>query len=109
MGWLNETLFTEAVTTTRWQWRCAAMADAISIQCSRRPPMRLPRVLVSFGRTISVRTARDSLGVLGFRDIRYLLLFNSFQIHFANLADNHRNFFNSHRTRIKAKCTLFRQ
>lgn len=68
IGCEKETLFTDAVTTTLPQCLCAAIAEAMSIQCNNRPPIRLPSVLVSFGKTNSVMMAMESLGVLGFRD-----------------------------------------
>src|SRR5213594_2117933 len=64
MGWLKDTLLTEAVTTTLPQCRCAEIAEAISIQCKSRPPIRFPREFVSLGNTISVSIAIDSLAVL---------------------------------------------
>src|SRR6476469_8164549 len=54
IGFSKEILSTEAVTTGALQWRCAAMAAAISIQYISRPPISLPKTLVSFGKTISV-------------------------------------------------------
>jgi hypothetical protein len=53
-------LLTAAVTTTRRQWRCAEIAAVISIKCNNRPPIKLPKVLVSLGSTISVDTVYDS-------------------------------------------------
>ena len=35
------------------------IAEAISIQCNSLPPIKLFRLLVSFGRTISVKVAFD--------------------------------------------------
>ena len=58
------TLFVIAVAAAE-----AEIAEAISIQCSSLPPIRLPSVLVSFGSTISVMTAADSLAVLDFADM----------------------------------------
>src|SRR5688500_1365223 len=69
IGCLKEMLSTEAVTTIRLECFCAAIADTISIQCMRRPPIRLFNVLVSLGRTSSVMLTADSLGVFRFRDI----------------------------------------
>src|SRR4051812_26111461 len=65
MGSANDTLSTDAVTTMRFECFCAAMAAAISIKCSSRPPIRLLSVLVSLGSTISVITVVDSRAYLG--------------------------------------------
>src|SRR5579872_1201340 len=65
---LKDTLSTEAVTTMRLQCFCADIAAAMSIQCSRRPPIRLCKVLVSLGNTNSFIMVWDSLGVLDFMD-----------------------------------------
>jgi len=61
IGFSKETLFTEAVTTIRLQCLCAAIAAVMSIQCKRRPPIKLPSVLVSLGKTISDEIVFDSL------------------------------------------------
>src|ERR1700733_14372013 len=66
MGCLKETLSTDAVTTIRLQCFWADMAAAISIQCKRRPPIKLCSVLVSLGNTSSFITVCDSLGVFPF-------------------------------------------
>src|SRR5204862_7188510 len=60
IGLSNEILSTETVTTAELQCFCAAIAAAISIQYIRRPPIKLPNTLVSFGRTISVIIVRLS-------------------------------------------------
>src|SRR5258708_32892189 len=62
MECLKETLSTEAVTTIRLQCFCADIAAAISIQCSRRPPIKLFSVLVSLGNTSSFIMVCDSWG-----------------------------------------------
>jgi hypothetical protein len=64
IGFSKETLFTEAVTTILPQWRCAEIAAAISIQWRSRPPIKLSKLFVSFGRTISVRVAKLCKGFL---------------------------------------------
>src|ERR1700744_848384 len=61
IGFSKEILSTEAVTTGALQCLPAARAAAISIQYMRRPPIRLPKTLVSLGNTNSVITMRDSL------------------------------------------------
>src|SRR3984957_16435712 len=66
MGCLKETLSTDAVTTMRLQCFCAEIAAAISIQCKRRPPIKLCNVLVSLGNTSSFIMVCDSLGVFPF-------------------------------------------
>ena len=66
MASLNETLFTEAVTTVRRQCRWAAMAAQRSIQLSSWPPKRLFRLLVSFGKTISVITVSEAEAGIAF-------------------------------------------
>ena len=63
IGEANSTWSTLAVTTTRPAWRIAAMPPQTSIRCSRRPPMRLPSGLVSFGSTSSVMRHWLSAGV----------------------------------------------
>src|SRR5882757_7357680 len=63
---LKETLSTDAVTTIRLQCFWADIAAAISIQCSKRPPIRFCKVLVSLGNTSSFIIVCDSLGVLSF-------------------------------------------
>src|SRR5678816_4305098 len=60
IGASNEILSTEAVTTGAPQCFIAARAAAISIQYIRRPPIKFPKVLVSFGNTISVIITRLS-------------------------------------------------
>jgi hypothetical protein len=42
------------------------MAAAMSIQCSKRPPIKLLRVLVSLGNTSSFITVNESFGLLTF-------------------------------------------
>src|SRR2546423_9837887 len=64
MGASKEILSTEAVTTGEPQCFMAASAAAISIQYINRPPIRLPKVLVSFGNTSSVMITSDSAGIL---------------------------------------------
>ena len=64
IGLLKLTLFTDAVTDVLLQCLCAVIAAIISIQYNNLPPIRLSKLLVSFGSTISVRMALDSLGVL---------------------------------------------
>src|SRR5687767_7209421 len=54
IGFSKEILSTEAVTTGALQCFCADRAAAISIQYIRRPPIRLPNILVSLGKTTSV-------------------------------------------------------
>lgn len=66
MGCLNETLSTDAVTTMRLQCFCAEIAAAMSIQCNNRPPIKLFKVLVSFGNTSSFMIVNDSLGIFVF-------------------------------------------
>jgi hypothetical protein len=51
---LNDTLFTEAVTTTRFECRYAETLAMTSIHASSWPPNKFPSVLVSFGRTTLV-------------------------------------------------------
>src|ERR1700742_1136470 len=63
IGFSKEILSTDAVTTGALQCLLAARAEAISIQYMRRPPIRFPNTLVSFGNTNSVITMRDSLAV----------------------------------------------
>ena len=60
MGRSNETLLTAAVTTTLRQWRLELIADAMSIQFKSCPPMRLPKTLVSLGKTMCVVVAKVS-------------------------------------------------
>jgi hypothetical protein len=62
MGFLKDTLSTDAVTTILLVCFCAEIAEAISIQCINRPPIKLFSVLVSLGSTNSVMVTRDSLG-----------------------------------------------
>jgi hypothetical protein len=64
---LNDTLSTDAVTTILLLCFCAAMAAQMSIQCNKRPPIRLLSVLVSFGNTISFINVNDCEGVFGAR------------------------------------------
>src|SRR5580698_7028880 len=66
IGFSKEMLSTEAVTTGALQCLPAARAAAMSIQYIRRPPIRLPNTLVSFGRTSSVMIIWDSLAVFAF-------------------------------------------
>ncbi len=47
------------------------MAAQISIQCKSLPPIKLPRVLVSLGRIISVFIQAEAEGVFGFMLQRY--------------------------------------
>src|SRR6218665_1793393 len=54
IGFSNEILSTEAVTTGALQCFCADNAAAISIQYINLPPIRLPNTLVSLGSTNSV-------------------------------------------------------
>jgi hypothetical protein len=63
MGFLNETLFTADVTQMRRLHRCALMAALMSIQLSKLPPIKFPKVLVSLGMTIRVLEAYVSFGV----------------------------------------------
>src|ERR1700761_8285572 len=81
MGFSKEILSTEAVTTGALQCLPAARAAAMSIQYIRRPPLRLPNTLVSFGRTSSVMIMRDSLAVFA---LSVMLRFNLG----AKIADN---------------------
>src|SRR6185369_11809334 len=60
IGASKEILSTEAVTTGAPQCFMAASAAAISIQYISRPPIRFPKVLVSFGNTNSVIITRLS-------------------------------------------------
>src|SRR5271156_1035866 len=62
MGLLNDTLSTEAVTTGQLQCFWEAIAAAMSIQCISLPPIRLPSVLVSFGKTNSDIITKVSFG-----------------------------------------------
>src|SRR5882762_5803436 len=62
-------LSTDAVTTILLQCFCPAMADTTSIQCIKRPPMRLLSVFVSLGSTSSVILTYDSWGDFFLRDI----------------------------------------
>src|SRR5262245_4981159 len=64
MGFSNEILSTDAVTTGVLQCFIAARAAAISIQYINRPPIKLPNILVSLGNTNSVMVTTDSLAVL---------------------------------------------
>ena len=66
IGLLKLTLFTDAVTEVLFECLCAAIAAIISIQYINLPPIKLSKLLVSFGRTISVNIARDSFGCLLF-------------------------------------------
>ena len=65
MGRSNDTLLTAAVTTTLRQCRLALMAEQMSIQFSSCPPMRLPKTLVSLGRTMWVVVAKGLLCIAG--------------------------------------------
>ena len=89
MGCLNEMLSAEAVTTILLECFWAAMAATISIQCIRRPPMRLLRVLVSLGRTISVMMVTDSFANFCFA-IKLILSKNRNKIWFRS---NQKNLF----------------
>src|SRR5689334_36355 len=60
IGASNEILSTDAVTTGAPQCFIAASAAAISIQYISRPPIKFPKVFVSFGRTNSVMVTDDS-------------------------------------------------
>src|SRR5688572_12842828 len=62
IGFSKDILSTDAVTTGAPQCFIAASAAAMSIQYMSRPPIRLPNVLVSFGKTSSVITTKDSDG-----------------------------------------------
>src|SRR5690606_30985617 len=62
----NSTLSTETVTTNLLQWRCAAMAEQISIHINNLPPIRLPSVFESFGITSSFIRTRLPATVLFF-------------------------------------------
>src|ERR1035438_1738943 len=62
IGLVKEILSTEAVTTAALQCLVPETAAATSLQYIRRPPMRLPKVLVSLGNTNSVITTRLSEG-----------------------------------------------
>src|SRR5579863_7420488 len=66
MGFSNEILSTEAVTTGALQCFPADSAAAISIQYISRPPIRLPKTFVSLGRTSSVMMIWDSCAVFAF-------------------------------------------
>src|SRR5690606_22690750 len=57
---LNETLSTDTVTTGLFECFWAAIAAQISIQYNYRPPIRLPKVLVSLGSTSSFISVYDS-------------------------------------------------
>ena len=74
MGLEKDILSTDAVTTILLECLCAAIADTISIQCINLPPIKLFKVLVSLGNTISVIVTNDSLHVLLF----FGMLFPSF-------------------------------
>ena len=54
MGFLNDKLSTEAVILGALQCLPAEMAAAISIQYINLPPIKLPKTLVSLGKTNSV-------------------------------------------------------
>src|ERR1700754_5059372 len=60
MGFSKEILSTDAVTTGAPQCFIAASAAAISIQYINRPPIRLPKVFVSLGRTSSVMVTDEA-------------------------------------------------
>ena len=66
MGYLNETLLTAAVTTTRLQCLCAATLEMRSIQANNSPPNKLPNVFVSFGKTTFVVIDKVSFAVFAF-------------------------------------------
>ncbi len=61
MEFWNEILSTDAVTTGALECFWAAIAAAISIQYINRPPIKLPKVFVSFGKTISVIIVKLSM------------------------------------------------
>src|SRR5690606_9733359 len=61
---LKETLSTDTVTTGLLQCFCAAIAEQISIQYNNLPPIKLPKVLVSLGRTSSFISVYDSFAFL---------------------------------------------
>ena len=65
MGFLKLRLSTLAVILGKLQCLPAAMPAAMSIQYINRPPIRLPKVLVSFGSTISFIMVKLSDGFLG--------------------------------------------
>src|SRR5579862_3114267 len=69
IGFSNEILSTDAVTTGALQCRPAANAAAISIQYINLPPIRSPWTFVSFGSTNSVIIVCDSFAVFGLRFI----------------------------------------
>src|SRR6185312_2247238 len=62
MGFVNEILSTEAVTTGALQCLLPASAAAISIQYINLPPIKFSNKLVSFGNTSSVITTKLSDG-----------------------------------------------
>ena len=66
IGLLKLTLLTDAVTEVLFECLCAATAAIVSIQYNSLPPIKLSKLLVSFGSTISVKIARESLGNLLF-------------------------------------------
>ena len=63
IGCSKETLFTEAVTHVLCACLFAVIAAVISIQCNNLPPIRLFKLFVSLGNTISVKFALDCFGV----------------------------------------------
>src|SRR5690606_5713513 len=65
IGLLKEMVSTDAVTTREFECRWAEMAATTSIQCISLPPIKLFKVLVSLGSTISVMVTSESLGVFG--------------------------------------------
>ena len=65
IGSWNERSSTAAVTATLLQWRAAAIAAAISIQCISLPPSRLFSMFVSFGSTSSIIVTCDFFINLG--------------------------------------------
>jgi hypothetical protein len=64
MAFLKLRLSTLAVIHGKLQCLAAAILAAISIQYMRRPPMRLPKVLVSLGRTNSFIIIKLALAFL---------------------------------------------
>jgi hypothetical protein len=61
-GFSKEILSAEAVTTGQLQCFIDAIAAAISIQCINLPPIKFPRVLVSFGKMSSLMVVSVSFG-----------------------------------------------
>src|SRR5258706_11824710 len=71
IGASKEILSTEAVTTGTAQCFMADSAAAISIQYIRRPPIRLPCVLVSLGNTSSVIMIKLPAGFFASMDKKF--------------------------------------